>query len=272
MCKILRTNSFIVTQNPVLFPPSSASLPLPERLMSPLESRSAFDERRSNDPGPGFGSYTKGIERVELLVTEDLKVHDLECHHDSDPDWQNDYSLLLHSLTLSRVMRKVSTTLGRAAQITEVGGVAALFHDTGKLDPTCHIYRLNRKLNPEEYQAISRHADISGRYVLRRMADVRAEDRAFLSDVHWIVRYHHTPWNIRDPLLRQLGYDLKYSDAFLSKTENRHRPGMSQWQAVEWLQKFAHEEKRDTRQTECHSEISASAGILERIYGANVHL
>ncbi|MDB5194282.1 MAG: metal dependent phosphohydrolase [Parcubacteria group bacterium] len=234
-----------------------------------MKSASPAERRQAKLLLPEFGAYTPGILRVEVKTAESLKAHD-ETWGTSDSNvWQSDYSLGHHSRKLSKVMGDIGTTRGRSDRQIMLGRVAGLLHDVGKLDEACRIYRVKRELTPEERAEIDKHAGISGDYVLKQMSDVRPEDRIFLADVHPIVRYHHAPWLIRDPELRELGFDLKIADIFVSMMEHRHRPGLSQFQAVEALEEVVLRMMKDATLGKFSLEIQASMQTIMNKYGVD---
>ncbi|MDQ3089640.1 MAG: HD domain-containing protein [bacterium] len=213
------------------------------------------------------GTYSQGIKRVENRATSDLLGHDTFWKDAEKGKWLTEYSLYEHSLKLANIMFAVSEARGRDERSIMVGSVAALLHDMGKLDETCNVYRLNRVLTPEERVLINRHAEFSAHYVLKRMSDVRPSDRAFLMDVYPIVRYHHQPWLISDPYLREIGSDLNLVDVFGSLIENRHRPGLSQFRAVDAVEEIIHKQENNWRKMGNWPEVQASHQAIARLYG-----
>ncbi len=217
---------------------------------------------------PMFVTYSPAITRIEQKVEEWLFNHDVECSRISDPDWQGDYSLLAHCTQLGTVIRAMARDRKLSHDDLILGYVSALFHDAGKADPLCHPYRYIRPITSEERAAINEHARISGELVERFKVLVRKEDYVFLDKVALIVRYHHKPYLISDPQLREIAYYLKYGDAFLAKMENRHKAGLSQFKALEWLEKeFAPPEINDPLQQEFKPLILGAIAILKGHYG-----
>lgn len=229
-------------------------------------------ERRAATYNPFYGNYTYGIKRLEDAIRTRLLDHDKECSraYGDNTIWQSGYSLLNHSFSLASIMVKIGQSLRRSEHHVVLGYIAALYHDIGKLHPSCHVYRANRKLTPEEKAAIDRHPEYSDKYLQESRSSVRVEDHLLLDEAHWLIRFHHKPWMILDPVLRKIAYNIKYADAFLSCTEDRHDPGLSSFNAVKDLHDFAAKELLDPIQKDYTLEVVTSYGVIERLYGLDL--
>lgn len=231
-----------------------------------------FKERRALDSELSpVGSYTPGIKRLETEIHTQIELHDEELEGQRNPGHISGYKLLEHSISVSRVMSVMGEERGRNLRDIELGRVAGLLHDIGKLDPTCHIYRLNEKFTPGQKAIIDTHADLSADLVLRKMPEVREIDRAFLADLHPIIRFHHQPWLIENPFLQEIGFDLKFADFFISLMENRHRPGLSQFQAIDAIEQIFRNEIEVFRFNEFSNQVESSFKAIKTRYGIDLN-
>jgi hypothetical protein len=229
-----------------------------------------IEERRQRILGPlDVGKYSPGIERVERRAKKDLEDHDHLCEIAENPEWFKDYSLLNHSIQVSSVMAAIGKARQRSENDIMIGRVAGLLHDMGKVEKSCHIYRLNRKLTAEEKLTIDKHSAFSGDYILDRMVDVRSEDRALLADIHLVVRYHHNPTKVGDPLLREKCFDLNRGDIFVSLMETRNRVGLDQFQAAVALEEITFRDLNESKFQGYALELQASVQTIVRLYGVN---
>jgi hypothetical protein len=180
-------------------------------------------------------TFSLGMKRLEKTVIRDLDEHDEPWSQRDSSVWQTWYSLKEHSVQVARLMAIVAQERGRSERGIDMSRIAGLLHDVGKIRKKCEAYRLNSVLNPEENALVALHAGYSAHYIVRMLSAVRAEDHAFLRQVLRIVRHHHTPWRVVQGGLRDIAWDVKVVDAFVSLQENRWRPGLSQQLAIEVL-------------------------------------
>lgn len=180
----------------------------------------AVYERRMTQPRPEV-HYSAGIIRIVKMAEDALAEHD-QLFKDLDAkEWQTSYSLRRHHAQVGLVMKSIGKARRRNQRDTSIGQVAGLLHDIGKIEEECILYRKNRRLTPEEKTIVDRHAPNSGSYVLGLKFRVRPEDHAFLDEVFEIVARHHAPYEIQDERLREIAYDLKIADIFVSVQEER---------------------------------------------------
>ncbi|MBX4198738.1 HD domain-containing protein [Candidatus Parcubacteria bacterium] len=225
------------------------------------------NERRVSLQPTDVGVYTPGITRIEQRILCDLEGHDQMFVGLDKSEWMADYSLKEHSMNELRAMRAVSRALGRKQTVVDLAGVAGLGHDLGKLRTT--DYRRNRKLTQDELVVVNKHPEFSGHYILEMMPRVRRRDRPFLAHLFFPVRFHHEPFKIRKKWLRELGFDLKFIDYYQSRMESRHKPGLSQFQAIEKLEKEVEKLKGLPSYSPFAEEMQTSLSAIVNLYGVN---
>lgn len=230
--------------------------------MPPTLERRAENQKLS-------GPYTEGIVRVEKLAIEDLGNHDEELGKIQDEAWQGKYSLLNHSIRVSQVMVAIGEMERETDEQILLGCIAGLLHDTGKMAPECHLYRRNRALNSDEKRIIDTHADHSRIYVLGTMSKVRPGDRALLGDVANVAKFHHMPGGLLDPFLRKKAFRLRMADMFISFQEDRHRPGLSQFQAVDTLEDIVERELENPYWARYDFDLRSSVAAIAKLYGVS---
>ncbi|CAN5124556.1 hypothetical protein BH11PAT3_BH11PAT3_3160 [soil metagenome] len=260
------------TKNRLFFSPHSASLLPPERPMSQSKELVRTDRRHQVMSPADVGSYIPpyGVRKIEASTESMFRAQDSEFAQIEDPNIQSWYSLLDHSHRVSLVVADIAERRGCSPQEVEEARAAGFLHDVGKLDPSCIAYRQNRILNPYEKLAIDTHADISGAMILQNLHKVRPEDKEFLIKIYPLVLYHHRPWMLVDKNLRQMGYDLMISDIFVSLMETRHRPGLSQFEAIAALEEIIYLNKKTFRADLYPGELVRSKRLIEEKYGFNL--
>ncbi len=225
------------------------------------------DRRRSNVRLPGLRIYSLGIVR-ESRVAEDVYIkHDEAFSHYDSEKWQTAYSLHEHCIIVSRVSATTTAERGGDEKEVSLSRIAGLLHDIGKLSEACHIYRLNRKLSLEEKRRVSKHARLSSIYILSRLRKVRPQDRKFLKRACVPIKWHHKPWRVIRPRLRMIAWDIMLSDIFTALMETRHRPGLSQFEAIEALPEVVAKKVPRLFQFIFGREIKLSIDALTRLYG-----
>jgi CRISPR/Cas system-associated endonuclease Cas3-HD len=193
-------------------------------------------DRRRRPPTPP-GQYSPGILKIEKLAEQLVGDHDKMYLDFDDNQYQTKYSLLMHQAAVARVMEQVGRARQRNDALIQLGRVAALLHDMGKLHVDCQNYRTKRRLSDEEREHLTElHSTYSLEFAEQMMPLIRAEDRVFLSQTFPLIRHHHKPWRIRNVLLREIGYDLMVSDAFRAIQESRENEARAESQALEIIE------------------------------------
>lgn len=211
-----------------------------------------------------------GIRRIVGLAIDDLRIHDERFTGHDESEWQSRYSLENHHERVRSVMAQLGKAHLRSERDILIGEIAAQLHDTGKMDEECVSYRRNRQLMPEERPLVDSHPSRSGEYIRKLKSRVRPEDYPLLDDAYPIVCSHHKPYLIDNPRLRVIGFDLHLADIFVSVQEDRHRPGLSQFLAIDALQEMVEMRIREPHY-EAHShELLRSMRILSSLYGVNL--
>jgi len=228
-------------------------------------------ERRSRDaPQADFGSYTPGIRRIVEAAIADLRLHDEHFAGHDESEWQTQYSLLNHHERVRIVMADLGRAHGRCERDILIGEIAAQLHDTGKMDDECRMYRINRKLSPDEKPAVDTHPDRSGEYVRKLKSRVRPEDYPLIEDAYPIICSHHKPYLIQNPRLRAIGVDLHLADIFVSVQEFRFRPGLSVNLAVDALQEMVEIKLKDPLYEECSDMLLAGIWRIVQLYAVDL--
>lgn len=210
--------------------------------------------------------------RIKKITIQQLSDHDrLFVNHDKSK-WQTDYSLTEHCLTLARVVKSVSKERGKSKSDVYLAELAAMLHDVGKIEYICHLYRLNRFLDPEELISVHKHPRFSSLYVRSLRGSVRKEDYPILKDISLIVKNHHAPWRILRRNLRTVAWDIMVGDIFIAMQEKRHRVGLTQFEAVKVLAEAVSQTLRKKAPKLVPSlfdqEIRSSVSIISSLYGA----
>ncbi len=225
-------------------------------------------ERRNISPS-ALGQYSPGIARLESLAQEAIDEHDSSFSNLDEEEWQVKYSLKNHIARVSMVVQRMAQARNRSPTQVEVCRIAGLFHDIGKLDEECKLYRVNRGLLPGEKLLVNKHADRSGKWLLRMVPYIRREDYTFLLEAYLLVIGHHQPYTIEVPVLREMAYDLMFADIFVSIQEDRNRPGLDLWSAVEFVERLdpASEDPGHLPHKEL---INLSKQTISWLYGTNM--
>lgn len=227
-----------------------------------------FVERRSKPIFAAEFVSPAAIARIESIVARDVESHDATFELGKNGLWIPNYSLASHHVRTGMVMSAVGAA--RLRNISEIGKgrCAAVVHDIGKIDESCLPYRLDRVLTDEERSAVSRHPDLSAEYVLKHKNRIRVEDHPFLDDVATLVRHHHSPWLVGDETLREICFDLHLADIYVSLMEDRHRPGRSQFEALDKLEQIIALKRSNNSLFAMNDElVRLSFETLRRLYG-----
>ena len=225
-------------------------------------------ERRSAAPQTNASPYNPVVARLEQEAIELLREHDQYWASVNSVIWQVEYRLLNHCEKLARMMERLGVEQGLDREALALRHSAGLLHDIGKANPACVYYRLRLSFTPEQRAELSRdHSDLSGKYVVERLAEVRPEDHEFIRTLYVPVRFHHRPHLIRDPVLRAIGFELKYADSFLSFQEDRERPGLGLSEALEALEMVAEQDKQKPDFVPFAGDIDRVVSLLRQIYG-----
>lgn len=230
------------------------------------------DRRRQVMGAMDVGSYTPGIARVERHALERIRAHDDMWRNNPDSQtWQTEYSLEDHCVRLAMVMLAIGKARKREEKHVDLGQSAGLVHDIGKVDPECWCYRKNGLLTPDERsQLIRRHMQVAEGMLKECEKLVRFSDHVFLEELRIIVGHHHTPWEIEDPILREIGIDLWLADFFVGRQESRHKPGLSQFQALDKLADFVSERAKAPECQPIQGLMFLTLGTIDRLYGRDV--
>lgn len=195
-------------------------------------------ERRNRTSAPA--EETPLIERLEAKAISILEEHDKKFVLQDPAIWQTEYSLLGHSLNLSKIHVAKGRLRGLSARRLQSRRLQAIWHDVGKDHPLCHIYRLFIVLSDEQRSVLATHQSHSAMDLIESFADGRVEDLPFLSTLHAPVCFHHVNYVIQNTEERMDATDLRIDDAILGFTEDRHRPGIPLYEAFgrvwDWIQ------------------------------------
>lgn len=211
--------------------------------------------------------HPSGARRILDIAAHDLMSHDAIFRTMDKEKWQTEYSLFYHHELDRQIMELMcyEQRLGRSQIL--LSELAALVHDTGKIDKECWAYRLNRKLSHLEKMAVDTHGARTGTYINRLKRYIRREDHHLIDMVESIATAHHKPYLIRDPHLRQIGFNLKFADIFISLTENRDRPKISTYMAILAIKKEVESLRSDPRYTSFAIEMERSRNTLIALFG-----
>jgi hypothetical protein len=216
-------------------------------------------ERRVRSLQPTeVGLYNPGIRRIIENGIADLKLHDELFIGLRESEWQTKYSLLNHHERVRSVVARLGQAHRRNDRDVLIGELAAQFHDIGKIDPEMRIYRVNRYLSSDEKPVVDTHAERSARILRKLKQKVRPEDYPMIDEAEVIVCSHHQPYVIENQRLRSIGMDLHLADIFVSVQEDRHRPGLSQFGAIEMLQQIVDDKLREPQYEACSHELMRS--------------
>jgi hypothetical protein len=224
---------------------------------------------RRRFPPYAQGEYSLGITRLESLAQKAIDEHDHSFSDLDDEEWQVKYSLKNHIARVAMVAKKMAQARHRSTVQIEVCRIAGLFHDIGKIDDECKLYRVNRSLLPDEKLLVDKHADYSGKWLLRMVPYVRREDYAFLLEAYLLVIGHHQPYMIQVSHLREMAYDLMFADIFVSIQEDRNRPGLDLWKAVDFVERLDPAAK-DSGHWPHQKLIELSKRTISWLYGNNM--
>jgi hypothetical protein len=230
--------------------------------------QAAQEERRTNNVVLlGIKLYNPGIKREEVFAEVKYLEHDKVFSLRDPEKWQTEYSLREHCAVVSKVASAISAERGADERSVLLAKIAGLFHDAGKLDVACHLYRLNRRLTGKEKSQVDKHERISSKYLKSRLQNVRTEDRKLLKEACVPIRRHHEPWLVFRKKLRLVAWDVMMADIFNSLMENRHRPGLSQFEAIEFLPEIVSKKVPRFFRRLYGGEIHESLSAISRLYG-----
>ncbi|MHB1330698.1 MAG: hypothetical protein ACYCY6_01890 [Minisyncoccota bacterium] len=211
--------------------------------------------------------YSFGVRRIIEVTARKLRLHDATFKRKDKRLWQTGYSLFRHHEMDRQVVSLMSSKQGLSRFETFISELAAQLHDTGKLDKECWVYRLNRKLSPMEKMAIDTHSARTGLYVKKMKKYMCSEDYSIIDLVYPVASSHHRPFLIKDSKLRQIGFNLKFADMLVSRTENRDRPGIPTFMAVEAIKVEMESLKSDSRYTPFACEMERSFTTIVSLFG-----
>jgi response regulator RpfG family c-di-GMP phosphodiesterase len=240
--------------------------------MSTPTAMALRDERRIPFKSRSDGQK-EAVERVRKEFDYVVRAHDEMCHTELDPnEYLSTYSLANHLAMVEKVALSLMEELGGTDAQKALTASGAHFHDGGKLDESCIVYRFRRKLTAGEKKIIDQHAELSSSYVLEALAGVRAADKKFLRQVAEIVRWHHKPWRIGTPWMREVAWVINLADTYVAMLENRHLPGKSQVQALKVMPQAVEENVPFAIRILFHYEIKRVLEALQRLYGVNMSI
>lgn len=225
-------------------------------------------ERRANSHEFKVTAENPGIIRVQKIAVDALQRHDDQWKDADQSVWQVNYSLRNHCQKVQAVTHALAEHQELGDYAEGISLTAGLSHDVGKLDESCRLYRLNRKLTTKEKATVDKHAALSGVEILKAMDRVRPQDLELFTDVYHVVRFHHRPEMIEDPLLRQIGFNLNGADRFISLQEDRgDRLGRSQVKALEKTEADMRELMLDPIYDPFIEEMERTINSLNFLYG-----
>lgn len=175
--------------------------------------------------------------------------------------WNIDYSLLDHSVGGSRVHVICGKIDGASESELAMMELEGLFHDVGKTDRRCHMYRWFDLLTAVQRERVRTHTAHSGMDILNLIAEplplVRGAEVDFVGRLYDPVFHHDRPWMIRDPKVQRRAIGFQLIDLGISRTEKR----------------FKHKDPlpldlslKATQRTYRTNLIPAGFGYLQRIY------
>lgn len=211
--------------------------------------------------------YPPGVRRILDITARDLKSHDAIFRKKDGSKWQAKYSLFHHHELDRQVIVLMCSAQKLGEPETLLSELSALVHDTGKIDKECWAYRLNRRLSHLEKMAVDTHSARTGMYISKLRKHVRSDDHPLIDSVHQVAISHHKPYLIKNPGLRQIGFNLKFADIFASRTEDRDRPGIPSFMAVEAVKDEMESLRFDPRYALFKSEIEKSCNTIISLFG-----
>jgi diguanylate cyclase (GGDEF)-like protein len=138
-----------------------------------------------------------------------------------------------HARGVAAIAEQLADSLGLSSDATVSVRIAALLHDVGKIGVDPVLLRSAGPLTTDERKRLERHADLSARIVAA----------SGLGAVAPIVRSHHERWDgegyptgLRGPAIPLSARVLAVCDAFETLIAGRHRPPLSEAEALAELQ------------------------------------
>lgn len=197
--------------------------------------------------------------------------HDTVWRARVDRGWMTWYSLADHSEQVGIVMDRISRARRRSERLIDLSRTAGKLHDIGKVDVRCEAYRRDGCITEEERLGLRRdHPIYSEEWLVKFSRSVRESDMPFINDLRPIVLYHHLPWEVEDPTLREICIDLHLADIFVSRQETRYKSGLSQFQALQKLEKEVHDKKHLPEFAHLHDDLDCSLQVIRERFGPDL--
>ncbi len=204
------------------------------------------------------------LEKIVEIARNDLRLHDELLKTLNRPAWQADYSLHDHHDRVRLAVLKMSRFQNLSARDIFIAELSAQFHDYGKIDKECWGYRRNRKLSLEERINVDKHAKKTGEWLKKIKLMARPEDHEILEAVQVVSVSHHHPHTIRKAELRRIGFNLLIADNFVSRMELRHRPALSELDALAEVEKDVNNLKKSPDYSALTNELDFSFYALAK--------
>jgi hypothetical protein len=225
-----------------------------------------------------IGSYSPGIARIEELAMGVMGYHD-ELHQKhpryQTGEWMIWYSLVGHCSWVGNNMEAVGVERGRSLHHVALGRSGGRVHDIGKVHPDCEIYRRNGCISDDERLELRRvHPIYSEKWIVRLSIHTRESDQLFVSHLRQLVRHHHKPQKIVDPIIREIGFDLLLNDILVGLQEKRHENGRTRPrkvlalpEALDRLTEIVDRHKHSSEFDGFHGELDDSLSAIQNCFG-----
>jgi hypothetical protein len=148
--------------------------------------------------------------------------------------WNFLYRLREHLYKTSMYHRLVGEADGASEYELILMEVEGWYHDIGKTDKRCWLYRRYGVLTPGQRARVRLHTQIGGTDIVNLVEDNVEEDRKirgssidFVGRLHDCPMNHDKPWAIIDPVTRRRIIGFQLVDMTQARMEFRYKPPLS---------------------------------------------